>query len=70
RNWGPRTPLTLAVSPDNGRTWQKIADLETLHGEYSYPAIERTTRGVAISYTWKRERIRCWRVPLDALPEG
>ncbi|HOV75798.1 MAG TPA: exo-alpha-sialidase [Candidatus Hydrogenedentes bacterium] len=67
RNWGPRTPLTLTVSKDNGQTWSAIADLETAPGEYSYPAIVRTSNGVAISYTWKRERIRCWRIPDEVL---
>ena len=67
RNWGKRTPLTLAVSTDNGKTWKNLAHLETAPGEYSYPAIVSTSRGVAISYTWKRERVRCWQIPLSAL---
>jgi len=66
-NWGPRTPLRLAVSSDNGVTWLPIADLERDEGEYSYPAIIQTTQGVAVSYTWKRERVRCWQIPLAAL---
>lgn len=68
-DWGARTPLNLAVSADNGETWQDIVSLETAPGEYSYPAIVRTDDGVAISYTWKRERVRCWQVPLEALGE-
>ena len=52
---------------DNGMTWQNLGDLETERGEYSYPAIAQTTRGVAVSYTWKRERIRCWQIPLASL---
>ena len=69
-NWGPRTPLTLAVSTDNGDTWTDLAHLEddpNLESEYSYPAIVRTDTGVAISYTWNRQRVRCWEVPLGAL---
>lgn len=69
-NWGPRTPLDLAVSTDNGHTWGNIAHLEDdpeRKGEFSYPAIVRTRDGVAISYTWRRERIRCWQIPLSAL---
>ena len=62
-SWGPRTPLTLAVSADDGATWRELATLENRPGEYSYPAIVRTSTGVAISYTWKRERIRCWQIP-------
>jgi len=67
RNWGPRTPLNLAVSSDNGALWNDIASLETTKGEYSYPSIVRTTKGIAISYTWKRERVRCWQIPLEAI---
>ena len=67
RNWGPRSTLNLAVSTDNGTSWKDLASLETAKGEYSYPSIVRTTRGIAISYTWKRERVRCWQIPLEAL---
>jgi predicted neuraminidase len=70
-NWGPRTPLDLAVSDDNGLTWTTIAHLEDdpdLESEYSYPAIIRTEKGVAISYTWNRERVRCWQIPVSVLP--
>lgn len=70
KNWGPRTPLDLAVSTDNGHTWASIAHLEDDpegKGEFSYPAIVRTEDGVAITYTWRRERIRCWQIPLAAL---
>lgn len=67
KNWGARTPLTLSVSKDNGKTWEGIAHLETEPGEYSYPAIVETKDGVAVSYTWKRERIRVWHIPESAL---
>lgn len=69
KNWGARTPLTLSLSTDNGRTWKGIAHLETEAGEYSYPAIVETEDGVAISYTWRRERIRVWEVPSEVIPE-
>ena len=72
KNWGPRTPLDLAYSKDNGKTWQTIAHLENDPGkdvEFSYPAMVRTKDGIAVSYTWNRERIRTWQIPLDALPE-
>ena len=70
KNWGPRTPLDLAVSSDNGVTWRTIAHLEDdtdKVNEYSYPAIVRTDTGVAVCYTWRRERIRCWQIPMAAL---
>ena len=67
KNWGERTPLNLAVSNDNGSTWTDLASFETAEGEYSYPAIVATTGGIAVCYTWKRERVRCWQIPLMAL---
>ncbi len=67
-NWGPRSPLNLAVSDDDGDTWRDIASLEDEEGgEFSYPCITRTREGIAISYTWKRQRVRCWQIPLEAL---
>lgn len=59
-NWGARTPLRLSVSFDNGQTWPHSLDIETGPGEYSYPSLVATPRGVAVVYTWKRERIAFW----------
>lgn len=72
-NWGPRTPLDLAVSSDNGKTWKTIASLENdpaKEVEFSYPAIVHTKTGIAVSYTWNRQRVRCWQIPLEALGEA
>ncbi len=69
-NWGERTPLDLAVSDDNGKTWESIAHLEddpAEGNEFSYPAIVKTEDGIAITYTWNRERIRAWQIPMDVL---
>jgi predicted neuraminidase/CMP-2-keto-3-deoxyoctulosonic acid synthetase len=66
RNWGARTPLDIAISSDNGTTWETIAHLEDdpdPDSEYSYPAIVKTENGIAISYTWNRTNIRCWQIP-------
>lgn len=68
-DWGKRTPLSLIVSMDNGMTWKALAHLETTEGEFSYPTIVQTREGVALTYTWKRERVRCWQIPLAALEE-
>lgn len=70
KNWGPRTPLDLAVSTDNGKTWETIAHLENdpdPDSEYSYPAIIRTKEGVGVSYTYNRDLVRVWHIPLSAL---
>ena len=72
-NWGKRTPLVVALSSDNGRSWPEtivIEDEDTHTGEvgisldrpvrpneFSYPAIIEDDGKLLISYTWKRERI-------------
>jgi predicted neuraminidase len=62
RNWGARRPLSLAVSKDNGNTWPEVFDLETgVEGdEFSYPSIIGFGDSVAVTYTWKRQRIAFW----------
>lgn len=70
KNWGPRTPLDIAISSDDGRSWTTIAHLEDdpdRGNEYSYPTVVETESGIAVSYTWQRQRIRCWQIPLSAL---
>jgi len=67
RNWGTRTPLDLAASTDNGETWVPVAHLEdnpVASSEFSYPAIVVTDDGVAITYTWNRQRVRAWQIPM------
>lgn len=54
-----RSPLSLLRSEDDGRTWRKVRDVETAAGEYSYPALIETADGrLAMTYTWKRRRIK------------
>jgi predicted neuraminidase len=61
-NWGPRRPLSLAISNDNGTTWPIVTDIETgTEGdEFSYPAIISFGDTIAVAYTWKRQRIAFW----------
>lgn len=72
---GPRTPLVLAYSADNGDTFQEIAVLEDGEGAFAYPSIicgkgtgeppgadGAWTAEVMVTYTWKRERIAFCRV--------
>lgn len=54
-----RTPISLARSADDGKTWKKVADLETEPGEYSYPAMIESAAGMLeITYTWRRTHIK------------
>ena len=54
-----RTPISLARSADDGRTWKKVVDLETELGEFSYPAMIESAAGtLEITYTWKRSHIK------------
>jgi predicted neuraminidase len=54
-----RSPLSVAVSADNGGTWSPPFNLETMFGEFSYPAIIQTADGlVHVTYTWQRLRIK------------
>ena len=64
KDWGPRSPLTLFLSGDNGDTFRKLLDLETDPGEYSYPAIVAHGNTLYITYTWNRKRIAYWEIEL------
>ena len=71
KNWGPRTPLTLMISDDNGENWTAMAHLEDEGAflgsqEFSYPTIDLANDGgVVISYTWKRDDVICWKIPKE-----
>ena len=55
---GPRTPLTVALSKDNGETFEEILVLEDKPGNYCYPAVICNEEGkIMITYTWNRENI-------------
>ena len=58
-NWAARTPLTLAESFDNGKTFQEVFVLEDQPGEYSYPSLIFAEGKLYVSYTWNREKICC-----------
>ena len=55
---GPRTPLEVAVSLDNGHSFRHLLTLENHDGNFAYPAIIADDRQIMITYTWNRERIR------------
>lgn len=64
-NWGPRTPMQLSVSLDNGVTWGNEFVLENEEGEYSYPAIITDEKKIYVSYTWKRKKIVFWEININ-----
>ena len=66
-----RTPISLARSTDDGKTWKRVKDLETEPGEFSYPAmIETATGQLAITYTWNRTHIKYVNVNPAELRKG
>ncbi len=68
--WGPRTPLSLAVSRDEGFSWRIGAVLENTPGEYSYPAIIQDRDGqIHVLYTHQRTAIRHARLRPEELRE-
>lgn len=67
-----RTPLSIARSLDEGRTWEPPLALESNPGEYSYPCVIQTADGkIHVSYTFRRYTIKHveldenWLVHLD-----
>jgi len=54
-----RSPLHIARSLDEGRTWSKPLELESNPGEYSYPSVLQTSDGkIHIIYTFRRYSIK------------
>jgi len=54
-----RTPLSVARSLDEGRTWETPLHLESNPGEYSYPCVICTSDGrIHVSYTFRRYAIK------------
>ena len=64
RNWGQRSPLSLFISRNSGGEFQKVLDLETAEGEYSYPAVIARGDTLHITYTYNRKSIAYWEITL------
>lgn len=63
---GPRTPLVVAYSKDNGETFHELAVLENGQGGFAYPSIICNDKHeIFVSYTWKRERIVCCKLTYE-----
>ncbi|HEY65309.1 MAG TPA: exo-alpha-sialidase [Caldilineae bacterium] len=67
-----RTPLSLALSEDEGRTWRpRVLDVETAEGEFSYPVVIQTEDGlIHIAYTYRRTAIAHVTLSEEDLPHG
>ncbi len=83
--WGaPRAPMTVAISPDGGKSWpwQRHLDegdgycmtnnsLEKLNREFSYPSIKQSPDGsLHIAYTYFRQAIKYVRVTPEWVKES
>ena len=69
-NWASRALLNIAISKNNGLTWHKNIPLENdpnEKSEYSYPAIIHYDNRIALTYTWKRQRIVFWEFDAETL---
>ena len=63
-----RSPLSLLISTDNGETWPRRLDLETVPGEFSYPSIIQAADGrLHVVYTHRRTHIQHVIVDVDEL---
>ncbi|GAB3280063.1 sialidase family protein [Kineosporia babensis] len=80
--WGaPRAPMTLALSPDGGESWQRVLNLDEgdgycltnnsrdgLNRELSYPAIHQGADGLLhVTYTYHRQTIKHVRLDLSRI---
>jgi len=63
-NWGPRAPIILSISRDNGITWGENFILDEGEGEYSYPAIITKDNEIFLTYTFDRKSIAFWNIKL------
>lgn len=60
-HYGKRSPLTAAISKDNGKTWQHVRDIETdPKRAFSNPGCRFTKKGKAILNYWTCEYLPNW----------
>jgi predicted neuraminidase len=53
-----RSPLTLALSEDEGKTWSYRVNVETEAFEFAYPTLIQAQDGLLhLAYTWRRTHI-------------
>lgn len=57
-DWAKRTPISVAFSNLEGKTFHCRTDIESgVYDSYAYPAIIAVKDGFAMTYTWNRENI-------------
>jgi predicted neuraminidase len=62
-----RTPLVVSLGDEEARNFKTLATLEDQPGEYSYPALIVTADGrLQGTYTWNRQRIRHFALPVPS----
>lgn len=63
---GPRTPLKLAYSNDNGDSWKELCVLEDGRGAFAYPSIVcNDNNEIFVTYSWNRERVVFCRIKYE-----
>jgi len=80
---GPRAPLTLALSADDGVTWSAARDLEVPDStyapgkapfgleEYSYPSLyQLLDKKIMVAYTYRRRAIKSVRFSEEWIKQG
>jgi predicted neuraminidase len=66
-----RTPLSLGLSLDDGRTWRYVRNLESEPGQYAAPAVIQASDGtIHVVYSWNREAIKHVALNEDWIREG
>ena len=73
-----RTPLTIALSEDGGRTWPYLRNLQVADIEYkdapvgySYPTILQTPDGLLhVAYSYLRKTIKHIQLPVEWITQG
>lgn len=62
-HYGKRSPLTAAISKDNGHTWENIKDIETdPNRAFSNPGCRFVSGGKAVINYWTCEYLPTWRM--------
>ena len=66
-----RTPLTTAISQDDGETWEHIRDLEAEPDHYyGYPSILFREDELLLTYWRSREETTGWELKVKIVPTG